>query len=88
MQALKAHRESLIAKEREKPPPEQMRLTLDMQGLMIGADLTVEKVKASICPECPFKTPFCQWLLEKVWLPGSNVGFICKGMRAWIIQSN
>ena len=38
-------------------------LPLDVQGLIIGTDLTREKVIAEICPECPFKTPFCQWLL-------------------------
>lgn len=73
--------------ENEKGP-EQMRLPLDVQGLLIGADLTREKVIAEICPECPFKTPFCQWMLEKVWLPGEKARFVCKGMRAWVTKSN
>jgi len=65
----------------------QMRLDLDVQGLMLGAGLTVEKVKAEICPGCPFKTPFCQWLLEKVWTPDSDVSFICKGMRLGLFKA-
>ena len=73
--------------ENEKVP-EQMRLPLDVQGLLIGIDLTREKVIAEICPECPFKQPFCQWMLEKVWLPGEGVRFICPGMREWVRKSN
>jgi len=65
--------------ENEKVP-EQMRLLLDVQGLLIGADLTREKVIAEICPGCPFKADFCQWLLEKVWLPDEKARFVCKGM--------
>ena len=68
--------------------PEQMRLDLDVQGLMLGLGLTREKVIAEICPDCPFKTPICQWMLEKVWLPSSDVAFVCKGMRAWVTKSN
>lgn len=64
------------------------QLPLEVQGLLIGAGLTREKVIAEICPSCPFKTFFCQWLLEKVWLPGSDVNFVCKGMRAWVTKSN
>ena len=61
---------------------------VEMKGLLIGADLTKEKVIAEICPECPFKTPFCQWLLENVWLPDEKARFVCKGMRAWVNRSN
>jgi hypothetical protein len=61
---------------------------VEMKGLLIGTDLTREKVIAEICPECPFKTPFCQWLLEKVWLPDEKARFVCKGMRAWVTKSN
>lgn len=63
-------------------------LPLDVQGLIIGADLPVEKVKAEICPECPFKTPLCQWLQKEVWLPDSRVGVVCPGIRAWVTKSN
>ena len=77
----------MVATENEKGP-EQMRLDLAMQGLLLGAGLSVEKVKAEICPSCPFKTPICQWLQEKVWLAGSDTSFVCKGMRAWVTKSN
>ncbi len=61
---------------------------VEMKGLLLGLGLTVEKVKGEICPECPFKTPFCQWLQEKVWLPDSGVSFVCPGMRVWVTKSN
>ena len=76
-----------MATENEKGP-EQMRLNLDMQGLMLGAGLTREKVKAEICPECPFKTSYCEWMLEEVLLDKPNLAFVCKGMRAWVTKSN
>lgn len=61
---------------------------VEMKGLMLGAELSPEVVSKEICPQCPLKTPFCQWMLEKVWLPDSNVGFVCKGMRAWVTKSD
>ncbi len=72
--------------ENEKGP-EQMRLDLDVQGLMLGAGLTAEKVKAEICPECPFKTSICEWRM-KLWLDDPDLAFVCKGMRAWVTKSN
>ena len=73
--------------KREFHSYDAQKLDLDVQGLLIGANLTREKVIAEICPSCPFQTPICQWLLEKVWLPDEKARFACPGMRAWIIQS-
>ncbi len=61
---------------------------VEMKGLLIGIHLTREKVIAEICPECTFKTPFCQWMLEEVLLDKPDLAFVCKGMRAWVRRSN
>lgn len=40
---------------------------------------TSQDVKNDLCPECPFKTGFCQWLLSiESEIPDSRS--ICKGM--------
>lgn len=61
---------------------------VEMKGLTLGVELGPEVVKREICPECPFKTAFCLWLMA-LWAehPGTS-GFVCKGMRAWVRRSN
>ena len=61
---------------------------VEIKGLMLGIELGPEVVSREICPQCPFKTEFCQWLLENVWLPGGEVRFACPGVRAWVRMSN
>ena len=61
---------------------------IEMKGLLIGIHLTRGKVIAEICPECSFKTPFCQWMLEEVLLDKPNLAFVCKGIRAWVTKNN
>ena len=60
---------------------------VEMEGLLIGANLTREKVIAEICPECPFKTGFCEFRM-KLWLDDPHLASVCKGMRAWVRKNN
>ena len=71
---------------------ENIPAELQMLGLTQGANLPLEKVENEICPECPFKTPFCEFYLQ-MWkhlneLAGEVVSFVCKGMRYWVTRSN
>lgn len=59
-----------------------------MKGLTLGVELGPERVSREICPQCPFSTAFCLWLLE-LWAKHPDTsGFVCKGMRAWVTKSN
>jgi len=61
---------------------------VEMKGLTLGAELPAQKVYEEICPECPFKTSYCEWMLEEVLLDKPDLAFVCKGMRAWVRRSN
>jgi hypothetical protein len=61
---------------------------VEMKGLTLGAELGPEVVSREICPECPFKTGFCVFIMS-LWLEKPDTsGFVCKGMRAWVSRSN
>ncbi len=61
---------------------------VEMKGLTLGVELGPERVSREICPECPYKTEFCLWLMAlSAEHPGTS-GFVCKGMRAWVTKSN
>jgi hypothetical protein len=60
---------------------------LEMKRLLLGAGLPARKVYEEICPECPFKTGFCEWRM-KLTLADPEFRFVCKGMRAWVTKSN
>jgi len=59
----------------------------EMKGLLLGMELPAQKVYEEICPECPFKTGFCEWKM-KLTLANPELLFVCKGMRAWVTRSN
>jgi len=58
-----------------------------MKGLTLGAELGPEVVSREICPQCPFKTSYCEFRM-KLSLAKPELVFICKGMRAWVTRSN
>jgi len=60
---------------------------VEMKGLTLGAELPAQKVSEEVCPECPFKTSYCEFRM-KLWLDKPNLAFVCKGMRAWVTKSN
>jgi RNA polymerase subunit RPABC4/transcription elongation factor Spt4 len=60
---------------------------VEMKGLLLGAELSAQKVHEEICPVCPFKTGFCEWRM-KLALVDPELRFVCKGMRAWVTKSN
>lgn len=66
---------------------EEFQDRIEMNGLMLGANLTAEKVKEEVCPQCSFQQPICKWRLN-LWLADSNTTFVCPGMRVWIAQNN
>ena len=64
-------------------------LPLELQGLMLGANLSLEEVKEKICPECEFHTSFCDFMLAIHLSHVENgLSFVCKGMRHWATKSN
>lgn len=60
---------------------------VEMRGLTLGVELGPEGVSRDICPECPFKTSYCEFRM-KLRLEKPDLAFVCPGMRAWIIQGN
>ena len=60
---------------------------VEIKGLTLGAKLGPERVSREVCPECPFKTSYCEFRM-KLWLDEPNLAFVCKGMRAWFRRSN
>ncbi len=60
---------------------------VEMKGLTLGVDLPAQKVYEEICPECPFKTGFCEWRM-KLTLAHPELHFVCPGMRAWVSKGN
>ena len=61
---------------------------LQILGLTQGANLPLEKVKGEICPECTYKTPFCEFMLRIHTGELAGLTFVCKGMRHWVAKSN
>lgn len=63
---------------------------LQMSGLIQGANLPLEQVERELCPECPFKTPICEFMLRIHIdeLAKKGITFVCKGMRHWVTKSN
>ncbi len=60
----------------------------EMKGLTLGAGLGPEVTSREICPQCPFKTGFCTFLIS-LWLEHPDtLGFVCRGMRAWVTKGN
>jgi len=66
---------------------DKFTLGVEIKRLMQGAEIPLEKVRIKICPACPFKTPFCEFRMA-VSLYNPGLGFVCKGMRAYISKSN
>jgi hypothetical protein len=60
---------------------------VEMQGLTLGVELGPEVVSREICPECPFRTGYCKFRM-KLSLANPELVFVCKGMKAWVRQSN
>ena len=60
---------------------------LEMKGLTLGTEWPAQKVYEEICPECPFKTSYCEFRM-KLWLDKPDLAFVCKGMGAWVTKSN
>ena len=60
---------------------------VEMKGLTLGAELGPEMVSREICPECPFKTGYCEFRM-KLSLAQPELRFVCSGMRAWVNRSN
>ncbi len=58
-----------------------------MKGLTLGTEWPAQKVYEEICPECPFKTSYCEFRM-KLWLDKPDLAFVCPGMRAWVTKSN
>ncbi|GAI75056.1 unnamed protein product [marine sediment metagenome] len=56
---------------------------VEMKGLTLGVELGPERVSREICPDCPFKTSFCEFRM-KLWLDNPDLACACKGMRAWV----
>jgi len=69
---------------------ENIPAELQMLGLTQGANLPLKQVKDELCPECPFKTPFCEFMMRIHIDELANEGltFVCKGMRHWVTKSN
>jgi len=77
-----------VAKRKKVRMDEGFIREVEMKGLTLGAELPAQKVYAEICPECPFKTGFCVFIMS-LWLEKPDTsGFVCKGMRAWVSRSN
>jgi len=69
---------------------ENIPIELQMHGLMQGANLPLQQVRDEICPECPYKTDFCEFMMRihiEV-LEKEGTTFVCKGMRHWVTESN
>ncbi len=60
---------------------------VEVKGLTLGVELGPERVSREVCPECPFKTSYCEFRM-KLWLDRPNLAFVCSGMRAWVTKSN
>ena len=60
---------------------------VEMKGLTLGVELGPEVVSREICPECPFKTSYCEFRM-KLWLDKLDLAFVCKGTRAWATKGN
>ena len=68
---------------------DEMPIELELKGLVQGANLPLEMVKNKICPNCSFKTPFCDFMMgikEKAQESGTR--FVYNGMRYWLGRGN
>jgi hypothetical protein len=43
---------------------ENLPENLQIRGLMQGSSLPLKQVKQEICPECPYRTAFCELLMR------------------------
>ena len=60
---------------------------VEMKGLTLGAELPPQKVHDEICPECPFKTAYCEFRMS-LSVAHPELVFVCPGMRAYVRRSN
>jgi len=60
---------------------------VEMKGLTLGVELSLEMVRREICPECRFETGYCK-LRMSLSLDHPELVFVCPGMRAWVAKSN
>ena len=60
---------------------------VEMKGLTLGTELPAQRVYEEICPECPFKTSYCEFRMS-LSLAHPELVFVCPGMRAWVTKSN
>ena len=60
---------------------------VEMKGLTLGTEWPAQKVYEEICPECPFKTSYCEFRMS-LSLAHPELVFVCPGMRAWVTKSN
>jgi len=66
---------------------ENLSLELEMRRLMLGCHIPPAKVHSTICPGCPYRTPFCAWRMEFA-KDNDDMRAGCKGTRAWVTQRN
>ena len=62
-------------------------LDIELKRLMQGAEIPIDKVYQEICPGCAFKTGFCE-IRMAISLENAEIGFVCRGMRAYVAKSN
>ena len=69
---------------------ENLPENLQIRGLMQGSSLPLKQVKEDICPECPYKTAFCEFMmkLHMDGLADKGLRFVCQGMRHWVTKNN
>ncbi len=60
---------------------------IEMKRLLLVAELPIQRVHEEICPECSFKTSYCEWRI-KLTLADPRLVFVCRGMRAWVDKQN
>jgi hypothetical protein len=59
-------------------------------GTNAGQCLPLKQVKEERCPECPYKTAFCEFMM-RIHMDGladKGFRFVCQGMRHWITKNN
>lgn len=66
---------------------ENLDIELELRRLMLGGNIPAAKTRSLICPDCPFKTSFCEWRMSLVE-NNDDTRMSCKGTRAWITQRN
>jgi hypothetical protein len=65
---------------------EEKEVELIIKGLTQGANIPLEQVLKEICPECSYRTVFCQSMIKLAEDVGGRC--VCKGMRHWVKNTN